>query len=67
MTVGECSVTEHRRWRPPYQTGKSEQVHANTPQIRRGRTHGAVCARPWLRTAKPLGERRYENWITHRF
>ena len=23
------------------------------------------CARPWFRTAKPLGERRYENWITH--
>ena len=30
----------------------------------RGRTHAAVCARPWFRTAEPLGERRNENWIT---
>ena len=22
VTVGDCSVTERRRWRPPYQTGK---------------------------------------------
>ena len=37
----------------------------HTLQTRRGRKHGAVCARPWLRTAAPLGERRYENWNTH--
>ena len=24
--------------------------------------HG--CARPWFRTTQPLGERRYEDWIT---
>ena len=27
------------------------------------RTHGAGCARPGFCTAKPLEERRYENWI----
>ena len=26
VAVGDCSVTERRRWRPPYQTG--ETVHA---------------------------------------
>ena len=25
---GDCSVTERRRWRPPYQTGKTVHVHA---------------------------------------
>ena len=59
--VGDCSVTERRRWRPPYQTGKA--VH--TLQTQRGRTHGAGCVRQWFRTAEPLGERRYENWNTH--
>ena len=28
MAVGDCSVTERRRWRPPYQTGKTVHVHA---------------------------------------
>ena len=27
VAVGDCSVTELRRWRPPYQTGKT--VHDN--------------------------------------
>ena len=27
VAVGECSVTERRRWRPPYQTGKTFHVH----------------------------------------
>ena len=56
VAVGESSVTE-RRWRPPYQ--------ACARKTQRGRTHGARCSRPWFRTAEPLGERRYENWITH--
>ena len=34
--------------------------------VRRGRTHGAGCVRLWFRTAEPLGERRYENWITYK-
>ena len=29
VAVGDCSVTERRRWRPPYQTGKTVHVHAN--------------------------------------
>ena len=64
VAVGDCSVTERRRWRPPYQTGKTVHVHANTT-TQRGRTHGAWCVRQWFRTAEPLGERRYENWNTH--
>ena len=30
-----------------------------------GRTAPTGCAWPWFRTAERLGERRYENWITH--
>ena len=65
VAVGDCSVTERRRWRPPYQTGKTVHVHAKTLQTQRGRTHGAGCVRQCFRTAEPLGERRYENWNTH--
>ena len=28
VAVGDCSVTERRRCRPPYQTGKTVHVHA---------------------------------------
>ena len=28
VAVGDCSVTERRRWRPPYQTGNTVHVHA---------------------------------------
>ena len=28
VVVGDCSVTERRQWRPPYQTGKTVHVHA---------------------------------------
>ena len=28
VAVGDCSVTERRRWRPPYQIGKAVHVHA---------------------------------------
>ena len=28
VMVGDCSVTESRRWRPPYQTDKTVHVHA---------------------------------------
>ena len=63
VAVGDCSVTERRRWCPPYQTGKT--VHGKTLQTQRRRTHGARCVRQWFRTAEPLEERRYENWNTH--
>ena len=65
VAVGDCSVTERRQWHPPYQTGKTANVHAKTLLAQRGRTHGAGCVRQWFRTAEPLGERRYENWNTH--
>ena len=64
VAVGDCSVTERRRWRPPYQTGKTAYAR-KILQTQRGRTHGAGCVRQWFRTAEPLGERRYENWNTH--
>ena len=60
VAVGDCSVTERRRWRPPYQTGKTVHVHAKHYKHK-----GAGCVRQWIRTAEPLGERRYENWNTH--
>ena len=64
VAVRDCSVTEHRRWRPPYQTGKTACVR-KTLQTQGGRTHGAGCLRQRFRTAEPLGERGYENWNTH--
>ena len=30
VAVGDCSVTECRPWRPPYQTGKTVHMQANT-------------------------------------
>ena len=67
VAVGDCRVAERRRWRPPYQTSKTVHVHANTLQTWQGQTHGAGCAPPWFGTAEPLGERHYENGITHIF
>ena len=32
VAVGNCSVAERRWWRPPYQTGKTVHMHANTLQ-----------------------------------
>ena len=40
VAVGDCSVTERGRWRPPYQTGKTVHVHANTTNTR---TAPGVC------------------------
>ena len=39
VAVGDCSVTERRRWAPPYQTGKTVHVHAKqnrstAPEVR---------------------------------
>ena len=65
MAVSDCSVTERRRWRPPYQTGKTVHLHAKHYKHNEDRTHGAGCVRQWFRTAEPPGERRYENWNTH--
>ena len=44
VAVSDCSVTERRRWRPPYQTGKT--VHFHTKHYKHqedGRTVLGVC------------------------
>ena len=44
VAVGDCSVTECRRWRPPYQTGKTVHVHAkHYKHSEDGRTAPGVC------------------------
>ena len=65
VAVGDCSVTECRRWRPPYQNRQICTCARRALQTQRGRTNGAGCVRQWFRTAEPLGERRYENRNTH--
>ena len=56
VAVDDCSVTERRRWRPPYQTGKTVHVHTkHYTHNEDGRTG------QWFR----IGERRYENWNIH--
>ena len=63
--VGDCSVIERRRWRPPYQTGKTVHVHAKRFSYKHedGRTVPGVCGNGSV----PLShsERHYENWNTH--
>ena len=44
VAVGDCSVTERRRWRPPYQTGKTVHVQAKYyKHYKDGRTAPGVC------------------------
>ena len=44
MAVGDCSVTERRRWRPPYQIVKTVHVHAKHYKHNEdGRTAPGVC------------------------
>ena len=44
VAVGDCSVTESRRWRPPYQTGKTVHEHAkHYIHNEDGRTAPGVC------------------------
>ena len=44
VAVGNCSVTERRRWLPPYQTGKTVHVHAKHYKHNEdGRTAPGVC------------------------
>ena len=44
VAVGDCSITERRRWRPPYQTGKTVHVHAKHYKHNEdGRTVPGVC------------------------
>ena len=64
VAVGDCSVTERRRWHPPYQTAKLCMCTQNTTTTTRTDAWNRVCA-AMVRTAEPLGECRYENWNTH--
>ena len=65
VAVGDCSVPERRRWRPPYQTGKNcIYARKHTTNMTRTDARRRMCGQ-WFRTAEPLWERRYENWITH--
>ena len=41
VAVGDCSVTEHQQWHPPYQTGKTMHMHAK--HYEEGRTAPGVC------------------------
>ena len=44
VAVGDCSVTERRRWRPPYKTGKTVHVHAKHYKHNEdGRTAPGLC------------------------
>ena len=44
LAVGDCSVTERWRWRPPYQTGKPVHVHSkHYEQNEDGHTAPGVC------------------------
>ena len=44
VAVRDCSVTEHRRWRPPYQICKTVHVHAKHYKYKEeGRTAPGVC------------------------
>ena len=45
VAVGDCSsITERRRWRPPYQTGKTVHVHAKHYKHNEdGHTAPGVC------------------------
>ena len=44
VAVGDCSVTERRRRRPPYQTGKTVHVHVGHYKHNEdGRTAPVVC------------------------
>ena len=44
VAVGDCSVTERRQWRLPYQTGKTVHVHAkHYKHNEEGRMAPGVC------------------------
>ena len=44
VAVCDCSVTERRRWRPPYQTGKLYMCMQNTTNTTRTDARHRVCA-----------------------
>ena len=44
VAVGDCSVTERQRWRPPYKTGKLHMCMQNTTNTTRTDARCRVCA-----------------------
>ena len=65
VAVGDCSVTERRRWLLPYQTGKTVHVQAKHYKHNEdGRTASGVCGNGSVPLSHS-GERRYENWNTY--
>ena len=49
VAVSDCSVTERRRWRPPYHTGKTVHVHVKHYKHNEdGRTAPGVCGNGYV-------------------
>ena len=69
VAVGDCSVTERRRWRPPYQTGKTVHVHAkHYIHDEDGRTAPGVCGNgfvPLSHSGTSLRELEYTHTTDH--
>ena len=66
VAVADCNVTERRRWRPPYQTGKTVHVHAKHDKHNEdGRTAPGVCGNGSV----PLSHSGnvVTSWNTHTF
>ena len=67
--VGDCSVTEGRRWRLPYQTGKTVHVHENTTNTTRTDARRRVCAAMvlyrWATWGTSLRELEYTHTQCH--
>ena len=69
MAVGDCSVTERRRWRPPYRTGKTVHVHAkhnthwgNVPDmVSYPGTLASLNKHNWKVSTKVCGRTRYRT------
>ena len=66
VTVGDCSVTERRRWRSPYQTGKTVHVHAkHYKHTEDGRTATGVCGNGSVPLSHSRGTSLRELEYTH--
>ena len=66
VAVGDCSVTERRRWRPPYQTGKTVHVHAKHYKHNEdGRTAPGVCGKGSVPLSHSLRELEHTKTHTH--
>ena len=62
VAVSDCSVTERRRWRPPYQTCKPVHVHANTTRTdARRRVCAAMVPYRWAIRGTSLRELEYTH------